>query len=149
MNSATPIVIPFCTSYRITFSPSQMQDIIYPAFIYEAKSDKNPILWAENQVAVGAARALGLLDELAELSGKPYIPYIVAATSAGAQWQFHLAYRLGNSRIFLLPLLDKPLWIRNHMERVMLLTIIHRIKTWIIQSFQQSIKERLNALVLG
>lgn len=87
------------SSYRITFSPSQMQDIIYPAFVYEAKSDKNPIIWAENQVAVGAARALGLLDELAELSGKPYIPCIVAATSAGAQWQFHLAYRTGNSRI--------------------------------------------------
>ncbi|PWN31358.1 uncharacterized protein FA14DRAFT_96448 [Meira miltonrushii] len=135
------------SSYRITFSPSQMQDIIYPAFVYEAKSDKNPIVWAENQVAVGAARALGLLDELAELSGKPYIPCIVAATSAGAQWQFHLAYRTGDSRIkFLLPMLDKPLWIRNHMERVMLLTVITRIKRWIMENFQHDVKERLTAL---
>jgi len=87
------------SSCSLTFSPSQMQDIVYPALIFEAKSDKNSIVWAENQVAVGATRALALLSELLDLAELPALPYILAVTSAGPQWQFHLAYKTLDTRV--------------------------------------------------
>lgn len=69
-----------------------MQDICHSCLVYEAKSDKNPILWAENIVAVGAARALALFSELADLSAMSLSPCIVAPNSAGSQMHVHLAY---------------------------------------------------------
>lgn len=83
----------------LTYSPSQMEDIVYPAIIYEAKSDKNPIVWAENQVAVGAARALGLLRELAHLSESTYRHSVLAIVSAGQEWKFYVAYDDGEEGV--------------------------------------------------
>lgn len=77
---------------RLRFSPSEKEDILFPALIYEAKSDSNPLLWAENQAAVGAARCLGLLRDLDGISSNIGPPGVVAmVTSAGSTWQIHLA----------------------------------------------------------
>lgn len=79
-------------SARLRFSPSEKEDIVFPALIYEAKSDSNPLLWAENQAAVGATRCLALLKDLNGISGNVGPSAIVAmVTSAGSTWQIHLA----------------------------------------------------------
>jgi len=83
----------------LIYSPSQRFDVIYPAIIYEAKSDSNPILWAENQAAVGVARTLGLLEDLSRLAQSPTIPPVIAITSAGPMWQVHIAFLSRNGRI--------------------------------------------------
>lgn len=77
---------------RLRFSPSDKEDILFPALIYEAKSDSNPIMWAENQAAVGVTRCLALLRDLDAVSGNVGPPAVVAmVTSAGSTWQIHLA----------------------------------------------------------
>lgn len=78
--------------FSLQYSPSQRREIAFPAIVYEAKSDSNPILWAENQAAVGAARALGILAELARLSDASEMVHVVTITSAGSKWQFHMAF---------------------------------------------------------
>ncbi|PWN86696.1 hypothetical protein FA10DRAFT_270064 [Acaromyces ingoldii] len=130
-------------SSALTYSPSQMQDICYPCIVYEAKSDKNPILWAENQVAVGAARALALLSELAELSAMSFTPCIVALTSAGSQWNMHLAYVGQDSEVILTPVLDRPLWIRDEIDRTKLFALLSRVKRWILGPFREAVSERV------
>lgn len=85
--------------FFLTYSPSERRDLIYPAIIYEAKSDSNPILWAENQAAVGVARALGLLSELARMAESTSIPPVFAITSAGSTWQLHIAFVALNGSI--------------------------------------------------
>jgi len=85
--------------FSLTYSPSERRDIVYPAVIYEAKSDSNPILWAENQAAVGVARALGLLSDLARLAESAEVPPVIAITSAGSAWQMHLGFLAPNGSI--------------------------------------------------
>lgn len=85
--------------FGLTFSPSQKQDIVYPGIIYEGKSDTSPIVWAENLVAVGVARALALLQELNTLSGMWRQHCVLAITSAGPEWKFHIACRTEDDNI--------------------------------------------------
>lgn len=84
---------------RLTYSPSQRRDIVYPAIIYEGKSDTNPIVWAENQVAVGAARALGILQELSDLSGIPTHHVVIAIASSGSEWRFYVCSKVNDDAI--------------------------------------------------
>lgn len=83
---------------RLIYSPSEREDIIFPALIYEAKSDSNPILWAENQAAVGAARALAILEDLRRVSGlgeESARPTVVCLASAGPLWRVFIAMSEG------------------------------------------------------
>lgn len=77
---------------RLRASPSSRDDILFPCIVYEAKSDSNPILWAENLAAVDAASCLAILRDLAYLAGDSgAIPPVVMISSAGGLWRFHLA----------------------------------------------------------
>lgn len=87
------------TRVGLIYSPSHRRDIVYPAIIYEAKSDSNPILWAENQVAIGASRALGLLADLSRSSNWATVPPVFALTSAGSLWQVHIAFIANNGNV--------------------------------------------------
>lgn len=77
---------------RLEYSPQLRKKITFPAVIYEAQSDCEPLLWAENRAAVGATRALGILRDLARLSDDTHpSPMVVLVASAGSAWRFHVA----------------------------------------------------------
>lgn len=82
---------------RLTFCPTECDSYVYPAIIYEGKADTVVIGHAENQVAVSAARALGLLNQLTDLSRVPHSHCVLAIASAGAQWVLYVAFREAES----------------------------------------------------
>lgn len=127
-------------SIKLTYSPSRRKDIIYPAIVYEAKSDSNPILWAENQAAVGVSRALGLLGELSRLSGSGDIPPVFAITSAGSQWQIHIAFMDSDGKVHLSPLLLKKLSVEDFAERLHLQVILHRLFQWLLGPYTRAVE---------
>lgn len=77
----------------LTYSPSDMGDIVYPAVVHEAQSLMGNLLWAENKVANGVTRCLSLLAELSRCSGVPHQHCTVGLVSAGSQWKFYVAYQ--------------------------------------------------------
>lgn len=81
------------SSVRLTYTPVAEDYLIFPSVIHEAKSSKNAIFWAENQLAVGAARALALLGELSTLSGVAFQHCVILIATQGAMWKFFVAYQ--------------------------------------------------------
>lgn len=78
---------------QLAFSPSLLEWIVFPAVIYEAGDSRTCSMALENKAAVGAARALSLLEELSRLSEVPYQHCVVVVISSGSSWDFHVAYR--------------------------------------------------------
>lgn len=68
---------------------------LLPGFIYEAKPDKGRRHEVKAQIALGAARALALLQSLRKLSGvESQDPVMVCMTSEAHEWNLYLARSL-------------------------------------------------------
>lgn len=74
------------------FEPSPDGYVLLPGFILEAEPDGGRLEVLKAQIALGAARALALLQGLRNLSRVPsQAPMIPLATSAGHMWTLYLA----------------------------------------------------------
>lgn len=78
---------------RLTYSPVSKMNVIYPSVILETKSPEEAIIWAENQLAVGAARALSLLAELSSLSALPHQHCVILIATSGSTLKVFVAYQ--------------------------------------------------------
>lgn len=150
---------------RLVYSPSEQDALIYPSVVYKAKSTIPLLHDAENEVAVGATRALALLDELTCLSEVPHQHCVVLLASAGELWKVYVAYQDSDVnktivslaivvwRIILLtlsqkivPILPRSLEISYFNDRVQLAYIIHRIKAWLMGPYKAKVCEQLQHL---
>lgn len=84
---------------ELAYSALDENFFIYPAFIHEARCPSGSLFHAENQLAVSAARALAMLNELSSLSRMPFQHCVVLAAAQGSMWQLYVAYQeVGASR---------------------------------------------------
>ena len=80
------------TRVGLSYSPSYNRGTVYPAIIYEAKSESIPFLWSGNQVATAASRALELLIDLPRLCDWATVSSVFALTLASSLWQAHITF---------------------------------------------------------
>lgn len=78
---------------RLLHSPVDGLQLVYPSVIHEAKANLGSLFFAENQLAVTAAIALALLDDLSTMSGVPFQHCVILLASQGPLWSIHLAYQ--------------------------------------------------------
>ncbi|CAO1634846.1 unnamed protein product [Jaminaea pallidilutea] len=134
---------------RLRYSPSEKEDILFPALIYEAKSDSNPIMWAENQAAVGVTRCLALLRDLDAVSGNVGPPAVVAmVTSAGSTWQIHLATWVDGRgstswKVHIYPI-TAGFFIHKETDRFRLHLTLLRLRTWLTTEHRAWVTHRLS-----
>lgn len=72
----------------------RLPELAFPAVVYECKSDSSSILYAENQAAGGAAKALCMLEDLRKLVPEEFdkVP-VIALCSQGPIWKVFVAFR--------------------------------------------------------
>lgn len=150
---------------QATYSPvARGFSLIYPSFIFEAKSDLGNILIAQNQLAVSAARALAMLNELSSLSRMPFQHCVILAATQGTMWRLHVAYQdltsphqivstfavdctstLLTPSQHIVPILD-PLHVESFPQRERLAYIVNRIKAWMVGPYRAKVCEQLQSM---